>query len=161
MPGEGDDLAAVVTFTDPVAHPYEVRVTVVGLEHPVVTEIAVERPEGVSPRDVRRLPLSMYAQAAVVAWRDWDLDQAAEVLTAPRGRPRGSRSVGFYRDLADFYRSLVRAGVRYPAKEIARRKHVDQNTVHQWVYRARELGFLERLPRTDAHVDPPKRRGKR
>lgn len=137
---------ARVSFSDAGEHPYTVEITVLGIEHPVVSEIRVENMDGVSPRDVKRLPLATYAQAAIVAVRDWDMDAAARTLTAPRGRPRKGQGMAFYRELAGFYRELVRSGVRHPAKEIARRKRVSQNLVHQWVFRARELGLLESPP---------------
>jgi hypothetical protein len=72
---------------------------------------------------------------------DW-LEEARRVLV-PRGRPKRGNSARFYRELADMYRELTLRGLAFPVKEIARRKRVPENTVHQWIYRARKLGFLE------------------
>jgi hypothetical protein len=74
------------------------------------------------------------------------LEEARKVLV-PRGRPQPGKSTGFYRQIAESHRSFARAG-KSPVKEIARRKKADENTVHQWVYRARQLGFLEPSPRS-------------
>jgi hypothetical protein len=72
----------------------------------------------------------------------------ARKILLPRGRPQRGRSVDFYRELAKSYRNLELAGLS-PVKEIARRKRVSENTVHQWVHRMRhELGFLEPSPRS-------------
>lgn len=57
-------------------------------------------------------------------------------------------SVDWYRNLANSYREFELRGLS-PVKEIARRKRVSENTVHQWVYRMRhELKFLEPSPRS-------------
>ncbi|MGZ5212352.1 MAG: hypothetical protein ACXWYT_00910 [Actinomycetota bacterium] len=135
-----------VTITESDRHPFTVRLQVVGLidPPPFVREIAVEDPDGIQPRQVRDVPIATYVQAAVLAVRDWDLPAAGRVLSAPRGRPE--HGTDFYRELADFYVTLVRNGEAHPAKEIARRKRVSANSVYQWIYRARELGFLERKP---------------
>lgn len=72
----------------------------------------------------------------------------ARKILLPRGRPKRGKSVEFYRDLAKSYRSFELAGLS-PVKEIARRKRVSENTVHQWVHRMRhELHFLEPSPRS-------------
>jgi transposase len=73
--------------------------------------------------------------------------EAGKVLL-PRGRPKRGKSVDFYRELAKSYREFELGGLS-PVKEIARRKRVSENTVHQWVHRMRhELGFLEPSPRS-------------
>ncbi len=66
----------------------------------------------------------------------------------PRGRPKHGKSIDFYRELSKSYRDFEIRGLS-PVKEIARRKRVSENTVHQWVHRMRhELGFLEPSPRS-------------
>jgi hypothetical protein len=75
-------------------------------------------------------------------------DTARKVLV-PHGRPKRGKSASFYKQLADSYRELAFTGAgASPVKEIARRKRVSENTVHQWIYRARALGFLDPSPRT-------------
>jgi len=99
---------------------------------------------------MRRLPLTkIIAAALVVASKPsgYDYRAEAQAATAPRGRPERGKSTTFYRELADSYRSFAERG-KSPVKEIARRKRVSENTVHQWVYRARNLGFLEPSART-------------
>jgi hypothetical protein len=138
---------------------------------PRVSAITIEAkpPVSVSPRDVRRMPLSTLVEGAVaLLTREiadptapnvvghqqkgaYILDLVAGERTAarvPRGRPERGHSTDFYRDLARAYSELAAANVR-PVPEIARRKRVDENTVHQWIHRARKLGFL-----------PPSSRGK-
>jgi hypothetical protein len=73
-------------------------------------------------------------------------DTARKVLV-PRGRPKRGKSASFYKQLADSYRELAVTGAS-PVKEIARRKRVSENAVHQWIHRARNLGFLDPSPRT-------------
>jgi len=70
------------------------------------------------------------------------VEEARKILV-PRGRPKHGKSTAYYRDLAGSYRELAKAGYSSPVKEIARRKQVSENTVHQWIHRARHLGFLE------------------
>jgi hypothetical protein len=75
-------------------------------------------------------------------------DTARKVLV-PRGRPRRGKAASFYKEVANSYRELAYTGTgASPVKEIARRKRVSENTVHQWVHRARKLGFLDPSPRT-------------
>lgn len=109
----------------------------------------------VSPRDVKRLPLSTYVQAATLHGdpRKQDsaslgkaYDKAIAALRAPRGRPERGKGSAFYKELAESYRAMVAAGIPHPAKEIARRKREDVNLVHQWIFRARDLGLLEPQP---------------
>jgi hypothetical protein len=79
------------------------------------------------------------------------LVEAGRVLF-PRGRPERGKSVDFYRELGRAYRELELRG-QSPAKAIARGKRVPENTVHQWVHRARRLGFLEPSPRSKRRED--------
>lgn len=143
-----------VTFAPDPAHPYYVTIILDQFpENPIVTEILVREPvRGVSPREVRRLPLATYVQAALAEARKPGAH--SRMVEAPKGQPRKGRSTGFYQEIADAYRSLQARGVPHPAKEIARRKRVDPNMVHQWVHVARRHGFLE--PPTSAP-----RKGKR
>jgi hypothetical protein len=114
----------------------------------------------VSPRDVRRLPLSRIVEAALVAssepmaegnWLGDDgrprLPDDLKNVLVPRGRPQRGKAIGFYREIADSYRGYVKAG-KSPVKGIARKKRVSENTVHQWVYQARQHGFLEKSSRS-------------
>lgn len=135
---------------------------------------ASENPH-VSPRDVQRLPLARIVRAALAAASSAERPnlatgkpaassvarifaedgitppqeaawaQVAQRVLLPRGRPQRGKSVDFYRELANSYRALARTGVS-PPKVIARRKRVSTNTVYQWLYRARDLGFLELPP---------------
>jgi hypothetical protein len=66
----------------------------------------------------------------------------ARRILVPRGQPRPGKSTEFYKGIAESYRQFAQAGMS-PVKEIARRKRKSENTVHQWVHRARKLGFLE------------------
>jgi hypothetical protein len=78
-------------------------------------------------------------------------DTARKVLI-PRGRPRRGKAASFYKEIAEAYRKLAADGVP-PVKEIARRKRVSENTVHQWVHRARKLKFLEPSPRSQSRKE--------
>jgi hypothetical protein len=105
-------------------------------------------PLPVSLRDVRRLPLDRIATAALVLARQYAeeptpdrFDPVTEVLSVP-GRPRGRNKERFYKAVADLHRSWTRKGLS-PAKELARRKRVSENTAHQWIYKSRQLGYLE------------------
>jgi hypothetical protein len=81
-------------------------------------------------------------------WEDTWADTARKVLV-PRVRPQRGKAASFYKEIADAYRQLAASGVS-PVKEIARRKRVSENTVHQWVHRARKLKFLEPSPRSQS-----------
>lgn len=109
-------------------------------------------PAPFSARDVRRLPLDRIVRAATAVADHGPLDPASEVpkVLLPRGRPTGGeRSIKFYKEVADAYRQIQFAQPdKSPAREIARRKRVPENTVHQWIYKARDKGFLERPPRS-------------
>lgn len=134
-------------------HPVGVSVRVAA-PHPFPEDAEVDLPP-LSGRDLRRLPLGTYVDAAV-AWASHpvfvvqhlaDPDAAWEKVgraVAPRGRP--AHNTNFYSEIADAYRALAVQGKR-PVPEIARRKKVSPNTVHQWVYRARQLGLLEKPAR--------------
>lgn len=124
-----------------------------------VAEIAIASPEGdVSPRDVRRLPLSTIIEvardAAAIAHHEQRstlelsrarsrLTDAARQVDMPRGRPMRGRSAKWYLDLLETYRELQAQGVR-PVAAIAKRKGADPNTVHQWIHRARKIEELQR-----------------
>jgi len=99
-------------------------------------------PEPVSPRDVRRLPLASYIQAATAA-ANKPLDERGEAihkaLSMPRGRPEPGKSTQFYADILETFEALKAQGEPAPAKALATRKRVPVNTVHQWLYRARQL----------------------
>jgi hypothetical protein len=131
-------------------HPIGVCIRVAA-PYPFPVDTEVDLPP-LSGRDLRRLPLGTYLDAAV-AWASppnfvlqhlADPDTAWEKVgraVAPRGRP--AHNTSFYAEIADAYRTLAVQGKR-PVPEIARRKKVSPNTVHQWVYRARQLGLLEK-----------------
>lgn len=144
-------------------------------DEPVVTGVAVRRrvpmkakgkramfaewPEDAEPlpvslRDVRRLPLDRIATAALTAARQFmeapspdRMEPVAEALSLP-GRPVGRNKEHFYTAVAGLYRLYATKG-RSPAQEIARRKRVSENTAHQWIYKARKLGYLEPSPRSN------------
>jgi len=139
---------------------------------PFVTGVTVRSTVGrVSPREVQRLPLARFMLAATSAvaatdekWRNLITGEvspffieelgegqgwtyAARDVLVPRGRPQRGKSTKFYRDIANSYRDFATAG-ESPVRAIARRKRAPENTVHQWIHRARELGFLEPSPRS-------------
>ncbi len=101
----------------------------------------------VSGRDVRRMPLDRVIAAALAAVSEpssaegW-AGRVGKAIT-PRGLPERGRSSKFYAQIANLYRELAQRDVASPVQEIARRKGVPPNRVHQWVHRAREMGFLE------------------
>jgi hypothetical protein len=139
-------------------------------------ESAEQRPH-VSPRDVQRLPLARIVRAATAAANSaerpvlgekpavsstaqlfpdesgepWTGDppwaEAARKILVPRGGPQRGKSTQFYKEIARSYRDFALAGMS-PVREIARRKRVSENTVHQWVHRARKLNFLDPSPRS-------------
>lgn len=74
-------------------------------------------------------------------------ERAQKRLRVPPGAPRRGKSSLFYVKIAELYRDLQRRGEPFPAKEIARLKGVEANTVHQWLLRAREQGHLDWSPR--------------
>jgi hypothetical protein len=89
-----------------------------------------------------RYPVSPHLQ-----WAD-----TARKAMVPRGRPQRGKSASFYKEIGDAYRNLAASGAS-PVKEIARRKSVSENTVHQWVHRARKLKFLEPSPRSQSRKE--------
>jgi hypothetical protein len=150
-----DDLPYVVGVEflrteEGTVHPVGVSVRVMA-PHPFPRDTEVDLPP-LSARVVRRLPLGSYVDAAV-AWASHPLfvlrnvaapDEAWDEVrraVAPRGRP--SYNTDFYAEIAEIHRALTIKGKR-PVPEIARRKRVSPNTVHQWIYRARQLGLLEK-----------------
>ncbi len=108
-------------------------------------------PAPLSAREVRRLPLDRIVRAATAAADRGPVVSASEIskVLIPRGRPTGGeRSIKFYKEIADAYREIQQLDPdESPARVIARRKRVPENTVHQWIYKARDRGFLERPPR--------------
>lgn len=91
--------------------------------------------------DVRQIPFGRVIRAALAA-ADAELedDISADVdrILVPRGRPQRGKSVKFYRDLLKSAHEFRQQGLS-PAKEIARRKGVSPNLVHQWLHVARRL----------------------
>jgi hypothetical protein len=57
-------------------------------------------------------------------------------ILVPRGRPTDQPGPAFYADLLATARELEAQGIR-SVPEIAKRKRVNQNVVHQWLHRAR------------------------
>ncbi len=111
--------------------------------------------EPVSPRGVQRLTLSRYARAALAIVNDPLSEEGRREMTrilVPRGHPSRRRGPGFYRELLGAARHLEEQGLR-PVPEIARRKHVSENLVHQWLHRARKLEAASSSPNK-----PPRRR---
>ena len=116
-----------------------------------------------SLRDVQRLSLRPRVDAAVAFASEWRSsselrepgvylatpDVTTRRIHVPKYGPGGGTD--FYRQIAKTYRACKMAGLK-PAKEIARRRGVPVNTAYQWIYRARELKYLEpsgrRWPRT-------------
>ncbi len=97
--------------------------------------------EPVVPRDVQRLALTTYVRAALAVVNDplteKGRQEVARILV-PKGRPSRGRGAEFYRDLLATARRLEKQNIR-PVPEIARRKRVSENVVHQWLHRARRL----------------------
>ena len=142
-----------------------------------------ERPH-VSPRDVQRLPLARIVRAALAAastaqrptlssgepassqvaplfgsasQRERPEEEWAKVarkILVPRGRPQRGKSIPFYQRIADAHRACALAGTS-PAKEIARRMNVSENTVHQWVHQARRHKLLEPSTRSRRPPNAP------
>jgi hypothetical protein len=154
VPTTDDPPPPTLTVTLELADPADYVVAVeFAREGLVPTEISVRRapdadgkPRAVSAREIARLPLTRIRDAALEIARNPSGEQLLETLELPRvppGHPERGKAVAFYREIADFYRAAKSKGIS-PAKEIARRKRVDTNTVYTWVHRARELGLLER-----------------
>ncbi len=120
--------------------------------------IEVKRPdetdEPLSSRDVRRLPLDRIVSAALAAasgprerrGEDEWFSTISKAL-APPGRPERNHSAEFYKGISVFYRATAAKGLS-PAQELARQKKVTRGTADQWIYRTRELGFLDPSPRS-------------
>jgi hypothetical protein len=81
--------------------------------------------------------------------------EARKVLL-PRGRPQRGKSTAFYEDIAAADREYQLKGLS-PAKEIARRKGVSENTAHQWLYRARKMKFRD--PQSSRHDPAAQQKG--
>lgn len=104
--------------------------------------------DAVVPRDVQRMPLATYARAALAKVRDPFTEEGRQELRrilVPPGRPRRGRGGGFYREILQTARQLEEQGIR-PVRQIARRKRVTENVVHQWLHRARKLEADESSP---------------
>jgi hypothetical protein len=97
-------------------------------------------PEAVQATDLREIPFGRVIRAATTAARQPDpTDERRnelERILVPRGGPQRGRSVKFYREIAEAAREFEKRGLS-PAKEIARRKSVSENLVHQWLHVAR------------------------
>jgi len=120
---------------------------------PVVWDDALSLEDSVSTREVRRMPLYSRVQQAIAIVLARTPEQIiGAAATAPPGRPT-THGTHFYRELAASYRAFELEGKR-PVQEIARRKRVSPNLVHQWVFKARELGLLQ-----ESSFSGKKRRG--
>jgi hypothetical protein len=139
-------------------------------DRPVVTGIAVRRavpmeprrdmkreprwPEGtepqpISPRDVKRLPLTQIAKA-VATWveatkDDPDSQERAEkmerverTLFPPRGRSKGRVKKELYQWILFALQTLEKDLDPNPVQTIAARLGENPNKVHVWVHRAKE-----------------------
>jgi hypothetical protein len=114
------------------------------------------------PADVPRLPSGAQPGRGQIAFDPGDNPRWAESgplwarearrVLIPKGRPQRGKSARFYSEIAKAHRELAAAGVN-PVKEIAQRKKVPENTVHQWIHRARRLGLLEPSPRSKSKED--------
>jgi hypothetical protein len=72
------------------------------------------------------------------------MNDVAALLNA-KTRPIKQHKADFYKKIAAVARICIenpQLGLS-PAKEIARRARVSENLAHQWIYKARKLGFLE------------------
>ena len=120
-----------------------------------VQSIKVDAIDGgaVSSRDVRRAPLFAYTRAALAATaaplamvtRPTQTN-IVRAMRLPRGNPERGRSTGFYLDILKVARELEKTGEK-PAVQIAARKGVEANTVHQWLFRARKIELEARQRR--------------
>jgi hypothetical protein len=92
--------------------------------------------------DLREIPFGTVIRAALAAKRRPELsdERHAELdrILLPRGRPKRGRSATFYRELAAAADHFEQRGLS-SATEIARRKGVSPNLVHQWLHVARRL----------------------
>lgn len=104
-------------------------------------------PLPLSATELRRIPFGAYVRAALALAEGGrpgkpSIDEAAAEavrLVLPKGRPERGRSLDFYRGLLRAHDVLVQRGEAHPVRVIARQKGVPENTVHQWLYRAREI----------------------
>lgn len=103
-------------------------------------------PRSVRPRDVKRLPLSQIAKAAVTwvsaleldpgsAKRTLELDRARRTLRPPRTSPR--EDPDYYRKLLLVHNELVARREPSPAKKLAEQMGKPLSTVHVHLHRAR------------------------
>ena len=133
--------------------------TMSGTIRPVLTSLTVSRepehetPQPLSLREMRRLPLATFseaARAAVAAVLDAPPAELSQELARatrarpPRGRPsRRGHSTAFYTKLADAYRGEVARGEPYPGASLAKRMKVSSDQMRVWIHRARKAGHLE------------------
>jgi hypothetical protein len=106
-------------------------------------------PLPISPREVRRLPISTCVQWAIAHATD-PIGEEGERVQKDALKPKGARAhtSTFYRDLARRFLALQQdPQIDRPVRVLAKERGVKENVVHQWLYRARESGDLPRLPR--------------
>ncbi len=108
----------------------------------VVTGLHVETDGSrLAVRELARLPLA--AIAAAFEENPDSLDDSPPLIAEPRRPGRRGRSPDFYERVAREYR---RAQVRAPTKPVASMAHHSGRnpaTIHRWLSRARELGYLK------------------
>jgi hypothetical protein len=111
------------------------------------------QPAPISTRELKRLPLERIVNAVIVMLVQVTkepapdrMDPVAEMLN-PAFRPTRRNKAVFYEGVGNYARYCAARGLS-PAKELARAKNVKENTAHQWLYKARQLGFLERSRRS-------------
>jgi hypothetical protein len=94
-------------------------------------------------RDLARLPLA----AIAAAFEDFPDSFAGEPdLGAEPARPgRRGRPDDFYRRVAAQYRAALARAPTKPVQSMANRTGRNPSTVHRWLTRARELGYLDDL----------------
>lgn len=97
----------------------------------------------VVPGEVQHLPLARYARAALAVVKEPLMGEGrrdAKEILLPAGTPSDQpRGLEWYAELLEMAEELEIQGIA-AVPEIAKRKNVDENTVHQWLYRARHRG---------------------
>lgn len=168
-PGDEGVIAAVTALVPIGGEPWRVRgVLRAGDGAPQLTRIAVEHRDdpAVEPTAVlRRIPAAtirdrarawlqpqeMIAEAlhAQGGWaitpkqRRWARRVSAEARKQPLTRGRKGYPAEHYRRIALLAVELHADGARDVVRRIAREEQRPYQTVRDWIYRARELGFLE------------------
>ena len=100
-------------------------------------------------RHLRHIPLAKILSEAVQRLeRSGMYRPAAKVVAglpaARRARPgRHGHPDKHYRDVASDYRQAKRDNPRAPIQELMAKHHVSEPTVHRWLRKARERGFLK------------------